>query len=458
MTMILTKIYAQTPTTPKKYSQTELNQDLDSLKSYIIQTHPNPFSVMSKADFDKKIAEIKTKFNKDLTLKEYYKLVAPLVSSIADGHTALRFAGSKFMDDESYLFPYTVKMSYSNPQIVVNEYVYDTLAVIPSGAEILSINEIASKQIIEKIAENTSGESREYRIKIASNVFLGAYLFTFFDFGDNFKVKFKVDNKIIEKQIPAIKYAALKKAAQSKKKPAESKKTPNYSLILKNDSKTAIIDFRYFDDENAFKIFLDSSFNIIKKEKITNLIIDIRENGGGNSALGDQLLQYVSKSKFTQFGRTIVKYSQIQKNFFKANCEADSTNCETYNYLKKQQNGKIETFDDQKLITPNSNIFNGKIYLLTRLKTFSSASNFAQCFKHYKIGTVVGEETGGWIVAYGDKIATTLPISKLAITISQKKFYTVGATENDLHGIIPDVKVKSENALDFVLKKIKSEK
>ena len=456
--MVFAETYSQTNTTPKKYNQAELNQDLDSLKSYITHAHPNPFSVISKIDFDKRVSEIKTKFSNDLTLKEYYKLVAPLVASIADGHTTIKFAGNKFMDDESNLFPYIAKISYSNPQIIVNEYVYDTLSVIPNGSEIISINGISAKQIIEKIAENTSGESKEYRIKTASNVFLGALLFTFFDFNDNFKVKFKIDNKVIEKQIPAIKFSELRKAVQSKKKPTENKTVPNYSLVLKSESKTAIIDFRFFNDENAFKNFLDSSFNIIRKEKITNLIIDIRENGGGNSKLGDQLLQFISKNKFTQFVKTIIKYSQIQKNFFKANCETDSTNCETYNYLKEQKNGKTETFDDQKLIEPNSNIFNGEVYLLTSLKTFSSASTFAQCFKHYKLGTIVGEETGGWIVAYGDKITTTLPISKLSLTISQKKFYTVGATDKDLHGIIPDIKVKSENALDFVLKKIDSGK
>jgi C-terminal processing protease CtpA/Prc len=38
---------------------------------------------------------------------------------------------------------------------------------------------------------------------------------------------------------------------------------------------------------------------------------------------------------------------------------------------------------------------------LIGLKTFSSASTFAHCFKNYKMGTIIGQETRGW---YGDKI------------------------------------------------------
>lgn len=78
--------------------------------------------------------------------------------------------------------------------------------------------------------------------------------------------------------------------------------------------------------------------------------------------------------------------------------------------------------------------------------------NFAQAFKHYKTGKIIGEETGGWIVSYGDKITMSLPISKLPLSISTKKFYTVGATDNDKHGVKPDIQINKEEALDYALK------
>jgi hypothetical protein len=459
-TLLSGEVYSQITNDLKKYSPSELNEDLNILISYITQTHPNPFSVLPKNDFEKQVEQIRSQFNKSLTLKEYYLLISPLVASISDGHTSIKYAGRKFMTDDSKLFPYLAKLSYGSPNIVVNGSIYDTLSVIPNGSEIISINDIPSKQIIEKFIANTSGESKQYRLKTASNVFLGALLLTYFDFNGNFKVNFKFNNIISTKIIPSITFADLQKEIQSKKQSTTNteKPKPDYSLTLNKEVKTAIIDFRYFDDEAKFQVFIDSTFSIIKKENIKNLIIDIRENGGGNSVLGDQLFKYISKQKFTQFGKTIVKYSQLQKDFYKVKCEEDSTICETYNYLKKQENGKTEELGNENLIDINTNQFHGKIYLLTSIKTFSSASTFAQCFKHYKMGSIIGEETGGWMVAYGDKISATLPITKLQISISQKKFYTVGSTDKDFHGIIPDIRIKPENALDFTLKKIASEK
>ncbi len=459
-TLLLGEAYSQATNGLKRYSKIELNEDLDSLYSYIVATHPNPFSVISKKDFDKRIAEIKKQFIEPLTIREYYKLIAPLVASISDGHTSIKYAGNKFMTDETKLFPYIANLSFDKPHIVVNGYIYNSPPEIPNGAEIIDINGISSEQMIDKFISNTSGEAKPYRLKTASNIFLGSLLQTYFDLETDFKVKFKFNNVVSTKVIPSITFADLRKEIQSKKQPTTEVEKPiaDYSLILKKDLKTAIIDFRYFNDNVRFQIFLDSAFNIMTKEKIENLIIDIRENGGGNSSVGDKLLKYISKEKFTQFGKTIIKYSQLQKDFFKIKCEDDSANCETYNYLKKQKNGNTESLDYENLISPHTNRFNGKIFLLISLKTFSSASTFAQCFKYYKMGTIIGEETGGWIVTYGDKITAALPVTKLSVTISQKKFYTIGATDKDFHGIIPNIHVKSENALDFTLQKIRNTK
>jgi hypothetical protein len=439
----------------KKYGSIELNEDLDSLKSIIIQTHPDPFTIISKQTFDKKITEIKTQCNEPKTLKEYYRLIAPLVAAISDGHTAIKFPGAnKLLNDDSPLFPYIANLSLDAPQIIVNDYIYDTIGPIPIGAEIISINQVSSKKIIETIIDNMSGESKAYRLKTASNIFLGLLLNTFFDFNGNFIVEYTFENKLFKKSLPAISYKVFKTAIQVKKRVEKnSKPLEDYSLILNKEKKAAIIDFNYFNDEEKFKIFLDSTFIIIKKENLKNLIIDLRANGGGNSAVGDQLLKYISPVAFTQFSKTVVKYSQKQKDFFKEMCEDDSNYCSTYHNLLEKQNGKKEILKNDSLVEINSksNHFYGKIYLLTSIKTFSSASSFAQCFKHYKMGTIIGEETGGWIVSYGDKIKVDLPKTKLSIYVSQKKFYTIGASENSTHGVVPDIIIEAEKAMAHAL-------
>lgn len=61
------------------------------------------------------------------------------------------------------------------------------------------------------------------------------------------------------------------------------------------------MDLKSFADPNYMEIFADSMFTTLKLNNINNLIIDVRENGGGNSKVGDIILGYISDKPFCQF-------------------------------------------------------------------------------------------------------------------------------------------------------------
>lgn len=436
-----------------------LNKDFDFLVNAITETHPNPYSIISKSEFYNKISKIKENFKDSLTLKEYYRMIAPMIGSLKDGHTSLKFPGRKLFNKTDNLFPFIIKSSLEKPFLSVTENLNNDYSQIPVGSEILKINDIPAEKIIEKIIENTSGESNVYRLKTGADFnFFGFVFGALYDLKENAVVEYRFKGKIYEKTIPTVTLSNLMEIIQKKQNQSSNQiqniAIEDFSLVLKPEIKTAIFDIQYFNDEIKFQDFLKESFKKIKEQKIEKIVIDIRENGGGNSTLGDELLKYITSKPFKQFDNTTIKYSQLQKDFYKNYCESDTLkNCDTYNYIKTKKNGEMEVFPIKDLIQPysNSESFSGKVYLLTSIRTFSSASNFAQAFKHYKIGEIVGEETGGWIVSYGDKIMSELPISKIPLSISTKKFYTVGATDKDLHGVKPDIEIKAEKALDYIL-------
>ncbi len=64
---------------------------------------------------------------------------------------------------------------------------------------------------------------------------------------------------------------------------------------------------------------------------------------------------------------------------------------------------------------------------------------------------MVGEETGGMNVSFGDILGWSMPISGLYSTISWKRFWLMEADEFDIHGVIPDVAVDADAALNTAL-------
>ena len=57
--------------------------------------------------------------------------------------------------------------------------------------------------------------------------------------------------------------------------------------------------------------FADSMFTDLREKNISNLIIDIRDNGGGHSRVGDILLRYISPEPFIQMDKALIRISPL---------------------------------------------------------------------------------------------------------------------------------------------------
>ena len=456
-TLFLTGIsFGQKSSNSKVIAAKELRNDIDTLIKYIEETHPNAFYKFTKDQFIKEADGIKSIITRPLSIYDFYLLTAPLVAKLQDGHTSIQFPQMEYFNENPILFPYNVKLSSEEPFITIVRPFRTMPADIPDNAEVLTINDFDSKKIVKDIIKLNSGESDNFRADMGANFFY-FYLNTLYGgLTDYFTVKYKTDEKTERKKINGIKYDSLVKRQSQDTTKAAKISHDDYSLKLMPETKTAIIDFESFNDMQKFKIFINSAFEQIQTNKIENLIIDIRENRGGNSAIGDEFFQYISPVPFNQYPKAKIKYSALQKETYRMRYE--KTKDRSWRATRKKPNGLVEDITSSSIkLRRNPLRFKGKVYLLTGISTFSSAGSFAQCFKYYKMGKIIGEETGGWIIHYGDVINASLPNSKLGLTISHKMWFEAGAQENDFHGTAPDIKVAAEKAMEYTLELIKKQ-
>jgi C-terminal processing protease CtpA/Prc len=211
-----------------------------------------------------------------------------------------------------------------------------------------------------------------------------------------------------------------------------------------------LIDCRRFEDLERFKKFLLETFQAIERDKIRHLIIDIRRNGGGDSALGDELLQYIANTPFRQFEKALVKASvpaRQQRGLDRA-----------------LPLGSISPAPDEPTqltaLRENPLRYRGKLYLLTSGSTYSSAASFAAAFKCFALGPVIGEETGQPTLCSGDLLSFETPNSRMQFSVSHKQ-YTLACGGDPQRGMAPDYPVGTsldddlpgrDGVLEFALK------
>jgi C-terminal processing protease CtpA/Prc len=207
------------------------------------------------------------------------------------------------------------------------------------------------------------------------------------------------------------------------------------------DENIGYLVFNRFEKPEKSKQFLNHTFNIIKKEGIKDLIIDMRNNEGGHSIIGDELMQYIAKEPFSVMNSMETKISKelVEKKY------------KSWFESKKESIGTVEKYKDMERIALKDIPlrFNGNCFLLISGRTYSAGSGFASAFQCANIGKVIGSETGGLMVTFGDVYSFELPKTKCPINVSWKKFYYPCGEENR-RGVIQDYGI--ENSIEDEIK------
>lgn len=183
--------------------------------------------------------------------------------------------------------------------------------------------------------------------------------------------------------------------------------------------------------------FLKESFKKMQEQQVVALIIDMRNNEGGSSHLGDLLLDYITDKPFRQLERYDLKLSkQLIDLHIEMSTEKPDDLAAVYSKV-----GSLTT-QHIPLKTPRNNPlrFDGSIFVLIDHFTFSSAQSFASAIKCFSIATIIGEETGGTTTEYGEIMTFTMPNSGLMFS-SPCKYFIEACGKQDRRGVIPDYEV-----------------
>ncbi|MDR2938512.1 MAG: hypothetical protein LBU92_06220 [Prevotellaceae bacterium] len=447
-------------------------QDIDTLFATIEKVHPDMYAVYPKEQLDKDIERVKAKLAPSGDIAYFYKQVTPLVTQLGDGHTSTvpSFLGGKDFAN-ALLFPFSVKITYPDKEIFIQGDYTQTQNTIPIDAQIVSINSRNADSIAQKMMNYASGEKDFFKTKIVTQLFSSLLYVLYRD--SIFEVEYMHNQEKYSVQVKGISSKERNKVASQQDKFNAVPRCKNYSFTTLPEKNIGVIEFNEFIDMGKFKVFLDTTFRRLQKENVGNLIIDIRKNGGGDTDLGEELFQYISPVPFSQFSKVVAKYSDIQKQQQKPHYEKMyKQKIVQYSGLKKLRfkrafksevkselstpNGTIRTYDISKLIELRENNlrYTGNVYVLTSHASFSAASVFSWAFKYFKMGTVVGEETGSPAVLFGYMLSQKLPNTELSYTFSCRKFYNYGATDENTHGTLPDHEIAAEKALDFTVELI----
>ncbi|WP_299682588.1 S41 family peptidase [uncultured Dokdonia sp.] len=442
-----------------KISKEKLQLDFNIFKQALEKQHTGMYWYTPKDSVDVAFTKGYDQINSDLNEIEFFKIIAPIVALTREDHTDIRLsdATNNYLENEATYLPLSV-VFLDKKMYIINQGVSDEYRHLVKK-EIISINGESPIELVEKLGNLFASDGFIKAVKYSDlyGFSFSKHYFLQYGFVDTFDLKVKDNNgNIQDVQLSA----ALLKNIQENFKKYQTKKKPvtDESLVFKivNDT-TAYLAVHTFSTDvyrdntihKNYKRFLKNSFKTIQEKNISNVIIDVSENGGGNEGNENLLYSYIGPN-YQKYNSVCAKSQHTTLD----NGVDTPISFKTFGFLervfsnKKMENGSycrtegigfgLMAYKKEPRYT-----YNGKLYVLISPVTYSGGSEFSNMVYTNKRATFVGEETGGGYYGNtsGYSVGIPLKYSNITIIVPALKFDMNVSGSPFGRGVIPHHKV-----------------
>lgn len=415
-----------------QFSKDQILEDLIFLRSSLEETHYNLYAYTSKRKFERNFQTIKKSLKKDsFSLLEATTLFQRVISKANNGHTEISFPGTPYIEYAyagGTIFPLEVALEDDHAFIRKNWSDNDEIEV---GSELLRINGMPIAKVLSKIAPQLSAERPYFKKAKIEFYSLPRLYWQVFGPHENFEVVIRSEGqkkKFLLKAVKVIDGFEVKRT-----------EVLNAEMNLKFYSTAAYLNPGNFSgDASKYQTFIDSAFAKIKEADSKFLILDLRNNGGGEDAFSDYLVAYMADRPFRWNSNFSLKSSALLKE----QAKHLDTITPYWQSILDHKNGEIYTYTFPEYSPqPSNKRFTGKVFVLVNRQSHSQATVTAAQIKDYGFGTIVGEETGEYPSLYASQFQYPLPNTGITVNVSKGYLVRVnGSTAEE--GLQPDIIIK----------------
>lgn len=355
-------------------------EDIDVYAQNIVRHHIDPFHSITKREFDREIQRIKNELPGS-GANEILVGLMQLTHRISDGHTSL-----PLWSRELNSFPLELKIFDDDLYVVKTINEHEALL----GSRLLSINGIGSREIIRRFSTLTPFSENEYStaVRVAEYIPKAEILNGLGIIHDTSRASFSFDvnGKSEEHNLASDRAYHLEEQISYRD-------NSQFSVVEKvgsgtwfgssSDKSTIYFNFRRYTSISKMESLAKDLLAYINSHQSRYLIIDLRDNYGGDFFVGLKLAQL--------------------------------------------------------LILAESIDWKSGVYVLINNVTFSAAMSNAAQFSQILNAELVGEPTGAKPSGYQDMGQFVLPNSKLEVTYSKRLFHF---KEGDKDALYPDINIE----------------
>ena len=381
----------------ERWTAEEQLADFEIFRTTLEEVHPGLYRYASKITIDAHFDTLKLALSQPLTDWELHQAFSRFIANIGCGHTyhLARLRYYRWLERHGRYLPWAVRRMESSL------YVEEDLGgkeVMTRGRYVIALNNKIVQELLNQIDRHVAsdGYHQGYKDRITSLNF-GKFLHAYAVPTVNHASLASGDGvEQLNVSLQGLSFDSLSRQRKALNLPEPEAHTVQWwpeeqAAYLKVRS---LGDPEIYSTEKAYRKFLAQTFREIENNGVKNVVLDLRDNGGGSTARELLLCEYLSIADTT-----------FTENWLVKRAEAPT-------HLEHTNKPSLYTYQDEMLVTgdsgwyhynvemrlvgkPPKHPYQGKLYVLTNGGTFSAAAILAQKVKQTGRGTLLGQETGG---------------------------------------------------------------
>ncbi|MBC8052537.1 MAG: hypothetical protein H7Y13_05695 [Sphingobacteriaceae bacterium] len=424
----------------KKYTKAQIAQDIEFMLAVTKKAHVNFYHSFTEIQLKNKVDSILNSLPDSSTIFSASLAISKIEALFNEGHLGLvsNSATEQSFQKSTHKFPYYLHSVTDSTLIIYRDL--SSASKLMANDTIISINDTPAKTFINNFKQYLGGMNT-WRLEKIANSF--SYLMFASDALPPYKILVKRDGKLFEHitdgliRMPSTK-APDNSAAVKEVKKEEKQTNLNYQLSIK-DNNIGYINFLRMHNYKSFKDSIKTTFQDLAAKNVESLIIDLRDNGGGDSRLGEHLLSYITNKPFRLEASKKTKISSHWKRRLRLLNNPWFIKLFSYSIPGGYSSTSKMKVRKRKIAEP---FFKGRVVFLIGSGTFSAANILANGIKDFKLAPLIGESTAEPSNVYSDMLDFMLPNTKLVARSSMAYYIRANGDPTDFNGIAPDYLIK----------------
>jgi C-terminal processing protease CtpA/Prc len=454
------------------FSVAELREDLAILRSAVEEGHPGVYRYSSKAVMDAHFERIASTIAESMTELDFLRVVGTALATINDGHTRTRGteAFSQYLEEQPIRLPFKLVFLDGHAYLHRN---YSELADDLLGAEVLSINGRPMGMIVEDLFTLLPSDGRvetsKYRALEGTSNF-GPLFSTMYGWTTEFELELSLgDGSTRTVEVSGLTSGTVTERFGERYADVPVNPPP---IELEYRGEVPILTIRTFGGGAYSQAgidyggFLRDAFEGFAERGVQDLIIDVRNNGGGSDEYGRMLFAYFAEGEFDY-------YAALELNDYRFDFQryTDRPNLEFPEERRRPNDRGMYDVLGHPNLGPQQPLepgYRGRVWVLQNGVSFSATGEFTSVLHYnYSDALFVGEESGAGYYGNvsGASVRLTLPNTGVRVNLPLMKYSSAveGYTPLD-RGLIPDIEVEPsiedvlagrDTVLEYTLRRIR---